>query len=186
MKAILTILVTLGVILLSGLLFIYSGIYNVAASQPHNPFVRWFFTTLKERSVTSHASSGERVEPAQDLAAGHRGFAAMCVMCHGSPTQSRWEPARYLNPVPPALSHEAGEWSLAELTWIVEHGIKMTGMPAFGPTHGREEIVQIATFVDTLPSFTSEGYAELINQLTSQPPDTSEADTHRGHEHSHP
>jgi len=38
------------------------------------------------------------------------------------------------------LSEEAAEWEPQEIYWILAHGIKMAGMPAYGPTHTEEEL----------------------------------------------
>ena len=43
-----------------------------------------------------------------------------------------------------------------ELFWIVQNGIRMTGMPAFGPTHKDEEIWKIVAFLRHLPALTPE------------------------------
>jgi hypothetical protein len=37
------------------------------------------------------------------------------------------------------------------LFWIVKHGLRMTPMPAFGPTHTDEEIWKIVAFIRHLP-----------------------------------
>ena len=42
-----------------------------------------------------------------------------------------------------------------------KHGVKMTGMPAFGPTHDDKELWGIAAFVSQLPAMTPERYAEM-------------------------
>jgi mono/diheme cytochrome c family protein len=43
-----------------------------------------------------------------------------------------------------------------ELFWVVQNGIRMTGMPAFGPTHKDEEIWKIVAFLRHLPALTPE------------------------------
>src|SRR3546814_5645724 len=59
----------------------------------------------------------------------------MCAHCHGGIGASRAGWAETMRPKPPALAHAAQGWSLEEVNWIVDHGIKMSGMPAFGGTH---------------------------------------------------
>lgn len=36
--------------------------------------------------------------------------------------------------------HIQDERSEAEIFWIVKNGLKMTGMPAFGPPHSEEQL----------------------------------------------
>ncbi len=64
-----------------------------------------------------------------------------------------------MRPVPPALAHAAKRWSGAEIHWLVTNGAKMTGMPAFGPTHDEQTIWNISAFVKALPGMTAEEYA---------------------------
>lgn len=56
-----------------------------------------------------------------------------------------------LNPLPPPLHKEAEKQTPEELFWIVKHGIKMTGMPASGPTRSDEDLAAIVAFLERLP-----------------------------------
>jgi len=44
---------------------------------------------------------------------------------------------------------------------MVKHGIKMSGMPAFGPTHDDQALWNIAAFVKAMPDMTAERYARF-------------------------
>jgi mono/diheme cytochrome c family protein len=107
-----------------------------------------------------------------DLAEGAEHYAAMCIMCHGGPGN---EPPNYiglgLNPTPPDLQEAAGDWKPGEVYWIIEHGIKMTGMPAFGKTHSPEQLTNITAFVVKMPTMTVEEYMRLkgTGPTTSMP-----------------
>jgi hypothetical protein len=43
-----------------------------------------------------------------------------------------------------------------ELYWVVANGIRMTGMPAFSPTHKPDEIWKMVAFVRHMPEITKE------------------------------
>jgi hypothetical protein len=73
-----------------------------------------------------------------------------------------------MRPRPPHLTETAVHWTPAEIHWIVTHGIKMSGMPAFGPQHSREELVALTAFVSALPGLTAEDYRSLTGPA-SQP-----------------
>ncbi|MBD3346586.1 MAG: cytochrome c [Chitinivibrionales bacterium] len=169
-RIVISVLSTIAVLAIIVLIFIFSGLYNIAATEPHNPLIGWAFSTIQERSIKTLAPDDAAVQASEELFEGYQKFSAMCVLCHGSPTRTRWEPARYMLPQPPNLKEEAAEWSLAELVWIVEHGLKMTGMPAFGPSHSPDEIIQIATFVDTLPGFSVSEYKEFTRHPPTEAP----------------
>jgi mono/diheme cytochrome c family protein len=93
------------------------------------------------------------------LAAGATAYKSMCQQCHAGPGAERAEWAEGMRPRPPHLTEAAAEWALGEVFWLVRHGVRMSGMPAFGPTHGDEEIWGIAAFVKELPAMTPERYA---------------------------
>ena len=83
----------------------------------------------------------------------------MCVTCHAAPGRKDSAIRVGLNPQPPRL-HDAHvqRRSDGELLWILQHGIRMTGMPAFGPTHSQEELQQLITFIRYLARLTPDEY----------------------------
>jgi mono/diheme cytochrome c family protein len=145
----------------------YTGIYNVAASDPHTDPIRWTFDTTMHRSVASRADDADIQLPENPsrelLTSGGRYYAETCVHCHGAPGREPAEWSRGMRPEPPHLVEAAAEWHAQEIYWIVENGIKMTGMPAFGPHHSRDELVALTAFVAALPGLTAEDYAQLTN-----------------------
>ncbi|TFZ05009.1 c-type cytochrome [Ramlibacter rhizophilus] len=148
---------------LAGLAVVYTGAYNVAATEEHLAPTRWALATTMHRSVRQRAEEArgaEQVPPAM-LAAGARAYHSMCQHCHAGPGVEREPWADGMRPRPPHLTEAATEWEPGEIFWIVRHGIKMTGMPAFGPTHDDEAIRGIAAFVKALPAMTPERYAQL-------------------------
>ena len=81
-------------------------------------------------------------------------------MCHGAPGVKP-KPWVVLTPDPPDLSTAVRKWTDAQLYWIVKHGIKMSGMPAFGPSHSEEELWGIVAFLRKLPGMAPEEYERL-------------------------
>lgn len=139
----------------------YSGAYNVAATDGHWPFTRWSFETTMHNSVAARAAEVPAAPRFTEdtIAAGAGEFKAMCEHCHGGPGIERAEWAEGMLPNPPQLSEAAAEWSAEEIYWIVRHGVKMSGMPAFGPTHDEETLWNIVAFVDRLAAVTPAEYA---------------------------
>lgn len=158
-KTLLTVVGTLVVLALLFLAFIYSGVYNVAASAGHTAPVRWALLTLQERSVEAHA--GDVVAPALDSAravAGAGEYDEMCVGCHGAPGVEQSWLGKGMEPEPPDLSETVGEWSDGELFWILDHGIKLAGMPGFGVTHADEDLWNTVAFLRRLPDLSPAEY----------------------------
>lgn len=151
---------TLLVLLVIALLVILTGAYNVAATERHTALGEWALQTNYTNSVQGQADDIVAPELTQAMvAAGAPDYKAMCAHCHGGVGDGRAEWAQGMRPMPPALAHAAKKWSAAEIHWLVTHGVKMTGMPAFGPTHDEQAIWNIAAFVKALPGMSEEQYA---------------------------
>lgn len=145
------------------LAFVYSGIYNVSASEPHTAVGRWTLNTMAERSVQERAEEMDPAPPIDSsmVAAGFTRFRSRCVVCHGGPGQQPTDYSRAMRPQPPILQQTADRWSENELFQIVKHGFKLSGMPAWGEIHSDEEIWEIVALVRQLPSLDSAGYAQM-------------------------
>lgn len=148
-------------LIIVALLIVLTGGYNVAATDRHNPIVGWALTTTMRNHVQNAAddlTGPAEITPAM-ISAGAGEYKAMCAHCHGGVGTSRAEWAETIRPIPPALAHAAEQWSIEEVHWIVSHGIKMSAMPAFGPTHDEATIWNIAAFVKQMPEMTEAQYA---------------------------
>jgi mono/diheme cytochrome c family protein len=119
-----------------------------------------------------------------------RAFKEMCTPCHGAPGKERGVIGKGLQPPAPDLSGAAQHWKRAELFWVVKNGIKMTGMPAFGPTHSDDEIWLVVAFLQRLPNVNSAEYKQFEERYSqdqstegrasgSKPADQPQAQGHR-------
>jgi mono/diheme cytochrome c family protein len=155
-----------GVLVVGAVVLISSGAYNVAATAPHTRLTEWLLNTTQKRSVASRADETPH-PPTVDSAMLRQGleeYREMCVTCHGAPGVERGTLGKGINPKPPDLAKEAGEWSDRELFWITKHGIKLAGMPAFGVTHSDEELWAIVAFLRRLESMSAEEYQRLASE----------------------
>ncbi|MGH9465421.1 MAG: c-type cytochrome [Thermoanaerobaculia bacterium] len=163
-------LALVGLATLVGLALAYYGFIDVAATRPEPKFVAGFFHEVMEHSVERRARAaverGELVVPdLADPARRRRGleeYVEMCVTCHGAPGIRASAAGQGLNPPVTDLVKDPSE--PAEAFWVVKHGIRMTGMPAFGPTHDDETLWDIVAFLDELPRLDAAGYAERVRQ----------------------
>lgn len=161
----------------AALLIAFLGVYDVSAAKPHGSLTRRFLALAMERSVRFHADEDSVPASADSslLRQGARHFRTMCVECHGAPGVDPGDIGQGLNPEAPELSRTVGRWSDGELRWILRNGIRMTGMPAYGKTHGDGEIQSLVTFLRALDGFSPEEYARMMRTLASpgsSPPDT--------------
>ncbi len=171
MRFIFGIVFTLVALGIAGLVYMYTGSYDVAASTPHNPFVRWVLETTMENSVAAHAKAGVPAEPkGLDLAArGAAIYADDCAGCHGAPGQKPMAFAKGMLPDPPDLAKAEADWTPAELFWIVKHGIKMSGMPAWGAAHSDADLWAVVAFLRDLPTVMPERYRTLSHAPAGAP-----------------
>jgi mono/diheme cytochrome c family protein len=147
-----------------------TGAYNVAATEEHWGVTEWALGTLQHKSVAARAGSLTVAIPADEEALDHgfEHFHRMCVECHGAPGFDRGDAGQGLNPTPPRLEEDAHEWTDAQLFWIAKNGLRLAGMPAFGPTHTDEQIAAIVGFIRVMETMTEEEYAERVRALEEE------------------
>lgn len=165
-----TIAGTLGAVILLGaaaaLVMIKTGMYNVAAAKPHLALTQGVLSAMMENSVRRHAANitlGPSFD-SPDLSEGFEHYRAMCMGCHGAPGVERGEIGTGLNPPAPELAAMESDHSPQEVYWIIKNGIKMTGMPAFGPTHDDEKLWDLTALVLRLPEMSPSQFHELANE----------------------
>ena len=143
---------------------IYAGVYDVAATTPHWPIAAAIIETARVHSIKVRAAD-IAVPPGLDDPAkvliGVEHYAAHCAVCHGAPGVPKGDIARGLYPSPPDLAKTAPLYKPAELFWIVKHGIKMTGMPAWSD-HSDNELWATVGFLEKLPGMSEQDYAKLV------------------------
>ncbi len=147
-----------------GGLFAVTGAYNFAADSPHLQITRHVIRYMRERSITVRAG-GIAVPPLNDpkmLSEGVEHYSAMCTGCHLAPGMDENEMRPGMNPKPPILA-DFPRGNPAEQFWIIKHGIKMTGMPAWGVTHSDEEIWNMVAFLQKLPAMSPQQYRSLLH-----------------------
>lgn len=146
------------------LAFIYSGIYSVAATHPHTELFRWAVSTFQSHSISRQSRDiiAPPLADARLIARGFEFYQDECVICHGAPGVAAAQTGWGINPNPPPLTVVAGEWTDAELFWIVNHGIKLAGMPAYQAGNSDAELWAATAFVRRLEQLSVAEYAAMI------------------------
>lgn len=184
MKILTTVIITAAAVVLIVVGYAYSGLYDVSASSAHSGFVKWLLSTTSEASIERRAVNIE--VPALDdnslVLAGINDFDSMCAGCHGAPGRGPDAMGQGLNPRAPDLAEEATGMTPAELFWVTKHGIRMTGMPAWGTTHDDDAIWPVVAFVTRLPEFDETEYQQMLSDAQGHGHHAGEAP---GQEHSH-
>ena len=146
-----------------------TGMFNTAATKEPGTLERRLASLALNRSVAARAPDSENPFRDDQTAIEHgiTHFRETCLLCHGAPNVEPGEFAKGLNPAAPELSQVLADWSDGDLFWLTSHGIRMTGMPAFGTTHSDEEIWQIVAFVRHLPNLTP-GQKKVLQEASQQ------------------
>lgn len=159
--------ISFGILLAVALLgvgaFVYSGSYSMAADDPHWDVTSRIIRELRVRSLERRArqvGAVPNLEDQQLIARGAGQYAAMCVGCHLAPGIAPTELSKGLYPEPPLLSR--GQLDPRVSYTVIRHGIKMTGMPAWGD-HGDEQVWSLVAFVAKLPGMTPQQYQAHIS-----------------------
>jgi mono/diheme cytochrome c family protein len=99
----------------------------------------------------------------QTRADGKEAFSHYCVACHGMDGQNSGVPfAGHISPPIPSLaSGDVQRYTDGQLKWILDNGIKPSGMPGSKGTLNDEELWSIVVYVRHLPPAGSQGIPEM-------------------------
>jgi mono/diheme cytochrome c family protein len=163
---VMTLLLAAVLLVVGAVVYIHSGIYDVGASTPHGGVSSWVMETTMHSSIERRASQIEVPDLGDEslVLAGVNDFEEMCVQCHGAPGKEPGAVGQGLNPPAPDLAESASEMSPAELFWVTKHGVKMTGMPAWGRTHDDGALWPVVALITALPDLDAAAYEGLLNR----------------------
>jgi mono/diheme cytochrome c family protein len=183
LKQLVAVLATLAGVALLLVLVVFSGLYDVGADRPHTAGVRALLTALRDRSIERRAAAINvpGLDAPARLREGAEHYSAMCVDCHLAPGITVSEIRAGLMPQPPNLAQQPVDPRTA--FWVIKHGIKASGMPAWGLTHDDEKIWDIVAFVRRLPHMTPDEY-RAITAVAGTEGHEGENDAH-DHEREH-
>lgn len=132
------------------------------------------------RAVRSLAVPGEvksRTNPVaasrEVLESGMAHFADHCAMCHANDGSGSVEMGQHLFPPPPDMRAEPTQaLTDGELFYIIENGVRFTGMPAFatGDAEGERASWELVRFVRSLPTLSADDVARM-ETMNPRPPD---------------
>jgi mono/diheme cytochrome c family protein len=107
-----------------------------------------FLVRRASRASVAPASADTRAS----IEEGDNLFGTECSECHGNTGRNPTDAGRWMYPRAADLgSADVQQYSDRELFWIVENGIRLSGMPAFGRVESDEHIWDLVHFVRTLP-----------------------------------
>jgi mono/diheme cytochrome c family protein len=116
------------------------------------------------------------VETQENLRDARLHFADHCAICHANDGGGDTPIGRNLYPKPPDLRQEdTQKLADGELFWIIENGVRFTGMPAFGGAPGSDQDSwKLVRFIRHLPRLTEEERMEMGRFNPKGPEDLEE------------
>jgi mono/diheme cytochrome c family protein len=162
------------------------------------------WTARHVRSMASPAGAKERTNPVPDspevLADARAHWADHCASCHANNGSGDTEMGKHMYPPAPDMRQaETQQMTDGELFFIIQNGIRMTGMPAWssGSHHDEQDSWKLVRFIRHLPQLTAEEEHQM-QSLNPKSPDEIEEEQeekqflngeepheHREHEHHH-
>jgi len=100
---------------------------------------------------------------------GQEVFLGSCAQCHGADARGDTNVGRNMNP--PAMdltSQHVQHWSDAELFWIIQNGVRLTGMPSWKSSISENDTWKLARFIHGLPHLATASASTTV-QSAGQP-----------------
>jgi mono/diheme cytochrome c family protein len=108
------------------------------------------------KDVTIPLEAGKMKNPLPEtdeiVSQGQEVFLGSCAQCHGADGRGDSDLGHSMNP--PAMdltSSHVQHWNDAELFWIVQNGVRLTGMPSWKSSISDEDVWKLARFIHNLP-----------------------------------
>jgi mono/diheme cytochrome c family protein len=110
------------------------------------------------------------VEPTEaNVTAGAQLYIDHCAGCHGVPSNPDSTFARSFNPPAPEFFKDAPDMSDNQNFYIIQHGIRWTGMPAWGKTLSDTQIWTLCAFLDNTEKLPAGAQKILAPQGAAEP-----------------
>ena len=150
-------------VLVTAAVVLAAGLYDVGADDPHWATTERVLEWARVRSVKHgmrDVPEPPNLEDATLVRKGAANYAEMCAACHSAPGMQPSLLKQGLYPQPPELTRASIAPKAA--FWVIKHGLKMTGMPAWGASHDDATIWAIVAFVQQMPRMTPQQYDAMV------------------------
>jgi mono/diheme cytochrome c family protein len=167
----------LGVVVAVAASILHDGL---SARAKPNAFEAMIARRARHMAIPSNARLAQNpvLASAEELREARLHFADHCAICHSNDGSGQTMMGDGLYPRPPDLRlQETQNLSDGELFWIIENGVRFTGMPAFsngGEHGGAPESWKLVHFIRHLPHLTAAERMEMERYNPKGPDDRAE------------
>lgn len=137
----------------AGYVAVVGGLVPANADSKPSKFERWAAKTSLNATIKREIAgmSNPYLATDQTLTDGIKLYGANCSVCHGAADGEPSRIAQGLNLRAPMLAKDGVEDDpVSETFWKIKHGVRFTGMPAFGKTLSDKELWEIAGFLERM------------------------------------
>jgi mono/diheme cytochrome c family protein len=168
--AVLTVALLLG----AGAVFL-SGTHGLSAREQPGPLERWMARQARTMAVPKDQRARPNPVPdsPQVQADARAHWADHCAACHANNGSGDVEMGKHMYPPAPDMRQpETQQMTDGELFFIIQNGIRMTGMPAWGSgsQHDEQDSWKLVRFIRHLPRLTADEEKEM-QALNPKSPD---------------
>jgi mono/diheme cytochrome c family protein len=146
------IIFTVIVMLVGGYICMKKGYVDFKADQEPSFLEKHFAMEAVDASTDRHAPDMKNPVPATEdnLVAGAQLYLNHCAGCHGVPSNRESQFSKSFNPPAPGFFQDMPDMAENQNFYIIEHGIRWSGMPAWNQTLSDGQVWQLVTFMSNM------------------------------------
>jgi len=168
-------LVTLGILAVAGVLGVVTFVKATGLSARATPGALETAVAGRLRALAVPSEYSRLDNPVlmndESVRNGMAHFADHCAQCHGNDGTGAEMGKDMFPPTPDLTASSTRELGDGTLFYVIEHGVRFTGMPAFGTDtlEGEESSWHLVNFIRRLPKLTAEQLEEMA-AMNPRPP----------------
>ncbi len=183
-------IIAVGLLVAAGLGYLGVSIARHGFSASERPSRLEIFLAQHARNIAAPAGAKELKNPypvtGESLSAARAHWVSQCAICHGLDGTGNTPVGRNLYPKAPDMRDAFTQGlSDGELFYIINNGVRFTGMPAWGAEHSPEDTWELVAFIRRLPRLTSDELKLMERLAAGEAGQSAYSHTHAAGEKSH-
>jgi thiosulfate dehydrogenase len=141
------------VVLVAGAWFaLKRGYVDLAADQKPSSIESKLAMTAMDASADRRAPGQKNPVAAteENIAGGAKLYLDHCAGCHGVPSNPGGQFGKSFYPPVPGFFQDAPDMSEGQNFYVIEHGVRWTGMPSWNKTLTEQQVWQVVTFLSNV------------------------------------
>jgi len=146
--------------------------------------------TARDWAIPASGKAAKNPFPstAENLSEGREHFADHCATCHANDGSGNTEIGQNLYPKPPDMRLAATQnMTDGDIFYIINNGVRLTGMPGWGDSHGNDDTWKLVLFIRHLPQLSDQEKKDMerFNPKSAADDEEEHGEHHDEHHHDH-